>query len=94
MISLKEIEKLAELSRLDLSSEEKESFRKDMDSILDYVGQIQKVSSNISNEKKAGLIRNVLREDSNPHESGIYTETLISAAPKREGDYLKVKKIL
>lgn len=94
MITIKDIEKLAELSRIAISPEEKESFRKDMDSILGYVDQIQKVSANLSAEKKAGILRNVMREDKNPHESGIHTETLISAAPKREGNYLKVKKIL
>ena len=94
MITIKDIEKLAELSRIAISPEEKESFRKDMDSILGYVDQVQKVSANLSEEKKAGLVRNVMREDSNPHESGIHTETLISAAPKRQGNYLKVKKIL
>lgn len=94
MITIKDIEKLAELSRIAISPEEKESFRKDMDSILGYVDQVQKVSANLSEEKKAGLVRNVMREDTNPHESGIHTETLISAAPKRQGNYLKVKKIL
>lgn len=94
MISLKEIEKLAELSRLELSQQEKEAFQKDMDSILGYVDQVKKVSGSVSTEKKAGLVHNVMREDKNPHESGIYTETLISASPKRDGNYLKVKKIL
>lgn len=94
MISLKEIEKLALLSRIELSAEEKEAFRKDMDAILGYVEQVQKVSATTDLGKKAGLVRNVLREDSNPHESGIHTETLVSSAPKRDGNYVKVKKIL
>jgi hypothetical protein len=33
MISIKEIEKLASLSRIELTAEEKESLRKDMDAI-------------------------------------------------------------
>ncbi|MEK7574846.1 MAG: Asp-tRNA(Asn)/Glu-tRNA(Gln) amidotransferase subunit GatC [Patescibacteria group bacterium] len=94
MITLKEIEKLALLSRIDLAPEEKEAFRKDMDAILGYVEQVQKVSGALDVNKKAGNLRNVLREDANPHESGIHTETLISAAPKREGNRVKVKKIL
>ncbi|MBI2475880.1 MAG: Asp-tRNA(Asn)/Glu-tRNA(Gln) amidotransferase subunit GatC [Candidatus Taylorbacteria bacterium] len=94
MISLKEIENLAALSRIALPPEEKEALRKDMDAILGYVEQVQKVSGNGSAEKKAGLLRNVMREDANPHESGIHTEALLSAAPKREGNYIRVKKIL
>lgn len=94
MISLKEIEKLADLSRVALAPEEKESLRKEMDSILGYVEQVQKVSAGLGSEKKAGSFRNVMREDGNPHESGIYTEALLSVAPQREGNYIKVKKIL
>ena len=94
MISIREIEKLAELSRIALSPEEKEALRKDMDSILDYVDQVKKVSADVRSEKKAGLWHNVLREDENPHESGIFTEDLLSAAPRRERQYVKVKKIL
>jgi aspartyl/glutamyl-tRNA(Asn/Gln) amidotransferase C subunit len=77
-----------------VSAEEKESLRKSMDSILNYVEQVQKVSKDLGSERKAGLLRNVMREDNNPHESGIFTEVLLSAAPKRDGQYLKVKKIL
>ena len=94
MISIKEIEKLADLSRIALSPEEKESLRKDIDSILGYVAQIKSVSAGLDSEKKAGGLRNVMREDTNPHESGIFTEPLLSAAPSREGQYIRVKKIL
>ena len=94
MLDIKDIEKLANLSRLALNAGEKESLRKDMDSILDYVAQVQKVTANLDLEKKAGILRNVMREDNHPHESGIFTEKLLSSAPQREGDYVKVKKIL
>ena len=94
MISISEIEKLATLSRIALSADEKKALQKDMDAILDYVDQVKKVSATVGTEKKAGALRNVFREDANPHESGIFTEELLSAAPKREGQYIKVKKIL
>ncbi len=35
-----------------------------------------------------------MREDGVGHDSGIHTEALLSAVPAREGNYLKVKKIL
>ncbi|MSU55589.1 MAG: Asp-tRNA(Asn)/Glu-tRNA(Gln) amidotransferase subunit GatC [Candidatus Taylorbacteria bacterium] len=94
MITLEEVEKLASLSRIALTQEEKEEMRKSMDSILGYIEQVKKVSGQSGFDKKAGSLRNVMREDTNSHESGIYTETLISSAPKREGNYIKVKKIL
>lgn len=46
------------------------------------------------NDAVFGVGVNVMREDTEPHESGIYTEKLLSAAPQREGQYIKVKKIL
>lgn len=94
MISLAEVEKLAALARIELSPDEREKLRKDMESILGYVEQVQKVSEAVERGKKADTLRNVMREDRSPHESGIFTETLLGAAPQREGQYVKVKKIL
>lgn len=95
MIDIKEIEKLTALSRMALSAEEKEGLRKDIDSILGYVDQIKKaVVSGAADKKGVREIHNVMREDTNPHESGIFTETLLKEAPTRQGNYLKVKKIL
>ncbi len=95
MITAEEIEKLATLARLSLSPEEKERMRGEVDSILEYVATIQKVSAGAGKRTPSIVAqRNVMREDTNPHESGIHTEALVSSAPKREGDYIKVKKIL
>lgn len=96
MIEIKDIEKLAELSRLEIPEEEKGGFQKDLDAILAYVGQIE--DANIKTEKMEksddALVNNVMREDSAPHETGIFTEEILAEAPAREGNYLKVKKIL
>ena len=92
-ITLEEMEKLATLSRLALSSEEKERMRTEFDSILEYVASLSKVGEGTGGRSVVATV-NVMREDANPHESGIHTEKLLAAAPKREGNYLKVKKIL
>src|SRR3989338_2276524 len=101
MITTTDIEKLATLSRLALSSEEKERMRSEFGSILEYIAAIQEVSASSvydysATDRTRSIVAtvNVMREDKNPHESGIYTEALVSAAPKREGNYIKVKKIL
>jgi len=94
MLDIKEIEKLAELARIKVPEGEKESLRKDIDAILGYVGEIQKVSADLGEERPKPLLRNVMREDGVPHESGIFTETLLAAAPQRAGQYVRVKKIL
>lgn len=96
MIEIKDIEKLAELSRLEIPQEEKEGFRKDLESILKYVGQIEdaNIKSDAVDTSSASLVRNVLREDVEPHETGIFTDALLAEAPSKEDGYIKVKKIL
>lgn len=39
-------------------------------------------------------VKNVMREDGEPHEPGKFTAILLKAAPKTEDGYIKVKKIL
>jgi aspartyl-tRNA(Asn)/glutamyl-tRNA(Gln) amidotransferase subunit C len=93
MISAQDIERLAQLSRISLDKEEKEQLRQEIESILGYVSEIQSVASG-ELKPKAGLVRNVFRDDKDPHAGGEYSESLLSEAPGREGDYIKVKKIL
>lgn len=50
MLQLKDIEKLAELARLDIPAGEKEDLLKEVDSILGYVGEIQKLSGGLPAE--------------------------------------------
>ena len=98
MISIEEIKKMAELARIEISDEETESLRGEMDSILDYVKLIQQFHPDEAFPKgnaKEGLgVINVLREDTNPTESQTHNKELIAEFPNKEGDYLKVKKIL
>jgi aspartyl-tRNA(Asn)/glutamyl-tRNA(Gln) amidotransferase subunit C len=94
MISKKDIEKLADLSRIEISEEEKDGFVKDIDSILSYVGQIKEANIAGSNLPENLVLKNVFREDVEPHESGKFTEEILAEAPKKENGYFKVKKII
>lgn len=94
MISNETIEKLLKLSRIEVSAEEKEKLRKDVENILGYVSEIEKAVVTIDTTPKAGELRNVMREDGEPHESGIYTEKLLREAPQKDGGYVVVKKIM
>lgn len=102
MISGKVIDKLLSLARIEVSDSEKQSLLSDIERILAYVGEIEKVAPGDISSKSGKLtqmpdsdgLRNVMREDGSPHETGIYTEKLLSAAPLREGNYISVKKIL
>lgn len=97
MISSEDVRKLAALARIKLEPGEEESLAKDMENILGYVKQIQEVKletnlGDISAEKER--VRNVLRSDDNVYEPEMFTEAILAEAPKRKGQYVKVKKIL
>lgn len=93
MIERKDIEKLAKLSRIEISEQEKVLLEKDMGSILDYVSQIKKAVSVIPPKEVSGPY-NVMREDKNPHEKGMYTKEIMDEVPDTENGYVKVKQIL
>jgi len=93
MVNIQDVEKLAQLARIDISEGEKEELLKDLRGILDYIDQVRAVSVDIG-EREAGEVRNVMREDANPHESGVYTEKILASAPATENGYVKVKQIL
>ncbi len=95
MISADEVKKLADLGRVALSDEEVEKLRGEINSILAYVDVIQKVTLPEHPAASVHLaLENVMREDGEPHETGAFTEALLAQAPRRDGNYLKVKKIL
>ncbi len=94
MITTADIEKLAALSRLKLSEEEKKRFEKEIGSILDYVGELNKATGDLPEGPVMTPSRNVLREDKVTVSPDSHTEDLLNLAPGREGRLLKVKKIL
>ncbi len=92
-IELKDVEHLAGLARIAVSDTEKEVLQHDLEEILAYVSQVTKVVATLG-EPVTGELHNVMREDVNPHEPGIFTEEILSQAPSREGNRVFVKKIL
>ncbi len=94
MIDQREIEKLAKLSRLLISESEAKSLAKDIGQIIDYIGEIKKAGKIEKNNENLLLKQNVMREDDNADEPMIYSKKLTLAAPEREDQYFKVKKIL
>lgn len=86
-----DIGKYAKLARIAITPNEEKKLKKDIESILHYVDQIGEVD--VSKYKKGEGLHNVMREDI-LKESGESAEEIIKEMPKREGRYLKVKKIL
>jgi len=87
-----DIKALAKLARLEVSEAEMEKLQKEIPGILSFVETIQKAAGDIP--KSDPELRNVMRKDENPHESGIHTEVLLSAAPARDGNRVAVKQVI
>lgn len=93
-IELKEVEHLATLARIAVSDEEKKILQHDLEEILAYVSQVKEAGGERGERKEHGELRNVMRDDRDPHSPGFFTEVVLSAAPAREDDRILVKKIL
>jgi aspartyl-tRNA(Asn)/glutamyl-tRNA(Gln) amidotransferase subunit C len=87
-----DIKALADLARLELSDVEMAALEKEIPDILKFVEQIQSVATDA--KPTSPELRNVMRADDNPHESGEYTERLLKAAPKSENDRIVVKQVV
>lgn len=94
MIEKKDVEHLAELSRLTMTDEETQEFQEDLGSILEYVDSLKEVSASVDLEPQVGPVHNVLREDTASHDQGEHREELVESFPETDNGYLKVKKIL
>ena len=87
-----DIRSLASLSRIEIQEQDIVRLADEVSHILGFVEQVQKFE--VENETKAEGLRNVMREDEDAYEPGAFTDKLLSAAPKREGDYVEVKQVL
>ena len=95
---------LAKLARLEVTTDELKKLENEIPEILDFVEVIHKandidiaaeiMSRDIHEKLMNPAQRNVMREDANPHESGLYTKKLLDAAPAQEKDQVVVKQVL
>ena len=94
MVDRIEVERLAALSRIAVTREEAEHLGKDIEQILNYVSEIREAEVDVRLEPETGTVYNILREDTEAHAGGAFSERLRAAVPEREGKFIKVKKIL
>ncbi|MFZ2887037.1 MAG: Asp-tRNA(Asn)/Glu-tRNA(Gln) amidotransferase subunit GatC [Minisyncoccia bacterium] len=87
-----DVKALAKLARLDVSDEELAKLETELPAILGFVEQIQKVSADVAHVSPEH--RNIMREDANPHESGVHTEELLKAAPAVRDNQIAVKQVI
>ncbi len=94
MATTEEVKKLAALARITVADAELEKFTSEFDAVLAYVGQLETLDLPVGAEGGKPALRNVMRDDGEPHASGAYTEKIAEQFPTREGDALSVKQII
>ena len=85
--------KVAKLARLKLDSNQVKQQAEQIEKILDYVNQLQKIDTNgVACTSRAIEVINVLRSDANNKFED--RDELLNLAPDRENDFFKVPKII
>lgn len=90
-MTIQDVENLAELAKIELSPDEKQSLLKDLEEILKYVKVIEGVE--VSNAAEEHKLRNVWREDK-IKQWDFSRELILKQFPDSQDGFLKVKKIL
>ena len=93
MIDKATVEKLAKLTRVEISEDEKASMVADLESILGYISELSKASGQQA-EAVLDSNRNSFREDDNAEPAGLYTDKILAEAPRIEDGYLLVKQVI
>ena len=92
-ISADDVRKVAHLARLDLAEATIATYTSQLERILDYVAHLEQVDTDgVPPTTRAVEVVNVTRDDTvNPTP---VRDELLNLAPEREGDFLRVPKIL
>lgn len=92
-VDIKTVERLATLAKLEFSDEEKQAFVQDMNRMLDFVKELEKVDTEgvepliYMLEEEAVLRKDDVRQN-------ITQEQALRNAPESDTDFIKVPKVL
>lgn len=91
-----DIDNLAHLARIDVPEDQVADLQSSIKDILEYVSAVEAAAEDSSEDTpQTGPVYNVLREDTDPHEPGKYTDKLTRPAPATDADgYIVVPPIL
>ena len=92
-ISSDQVKKVAQLARLELNENEIHKHAEQLEKILDYIKQLEKINTeNIPCTTRAIEVVNVFRKDENKNYEN--PDELLDLAPSRENKFFKVPKII
>ena len=92
-VSLNDLEKIAQLARLNLKESEKEKYLEQVNQILQYVEKLNEVDTNGVKPLSHSMdLVNVMREDIN--KKSLSQEEALRNAPSKNENYFKVPKVV
>ena len=92
-ISKEEVKKVANLARLELNENEINNHAEQLEKILDYIVQLEKIDTDdVPCTTRAIEVINVFRKDENKNSD--WNEELLELGPSREDQYFKVPRII
>ncbi len=91
-LTLKEVEHIAKLARLELTEEQKELYREQLSAILDYMAKLRELdTNNVPPTAGGGLTQMILREDES--RPSLSKDALLENAPNAEDDQFKIPPV-
>ena len=92
-ITKAEVEKVAHLARLELNENEINNHAEQLEKILDYIRQLEKIDTeSVPCTTRAIEVLNVFRKDEKKNSD--CDEEILELAPSKEDKYFKVPKIM
>lgn len=91
-LTIEEVEHIARLARLELTSDQKERYREQLSNILDYIAKLRELdTTSVPPTAGGGMMHMELRPDrSRP---GLSTEALLTNAPEAEDQQFKIPPV-
>ena len=92
-ITLKDVEYVANLAKLELSGEEKKRFQKELDNIIKYIDQLNELDTeNVPITSHVVSLQNVLRKDEVL--PSLSPDEALANAPEKKDGFFKVPKVI
>lgn len=92
-VTIRDVEHIAQLARLSFTEEEKQKFTHELNEILEYVEQLNKLdTTNVEPLAHVIELQNVFREDE--RKPGLTTEEALRNAPAKTDRFFKVPKVI
>jgi aspartyl-tRNA(Asn)/glutamyl-tRNA(Gln) amidotransferase subunit C len=92
-VTIKDVEHIAKLAKLEFTDAEKEKFTHQLNQILEYVEQMNKLdTSHVEPLSHVIELSNVFRADE--VKQGVSTEEALKNAPSKTEEFFKVPKVI